>query len=359
MEIFEEIYSAYFQAVQKILLESSKAPLTVREMEELTKACAFEDSALYILPKLLDGAWSALLKPVEGGRYACALNAACPDLTANVPPSSGQASGISRENMFRNALKTPMTNLQKSWLKALLPDARFRLFFTEEMLARLENILEGVEPLFYQSDFHYFDTYLDGDPYEAFSYREHFQTILKALTLRRPLFAAYESAKSGGTSKNIELLPCRLQYSAKDDKFRLLAVGLHKGRAGSPYILNVNRILACHLSKTPVPAGFAWDFSAYQRQAREPVRIRIRQERNALERCMLHFASYEKHTEYEAATDTYLCSIYYDPADETELLIQLLSFGPVIEILGPEGFRAQARERVIRQHELFYGDIPG
>ena len=47
-------------------------------------------------------------------------------------------------------------------------------------------------------------------------------------------------------------------------------------------------------------------------------------------------------------------ALYYDPSDETELLIELLSFGPVIRILGPENFLKQVRERVKRQHELFF-----
>ena len=33
----------------------------------------------------------------------------------------------------------------------------------------------------------------------------------------------------------------------------------------------------------------------------------------------------------------------------------LLSFGPVIEILGPEKLRSQAKERLMRQYELIYG----
>ena len=83
----------------------------------------------------------------------------------------------------------------------------------------------------------------------------------------------------------------------------------------------------------------------------------IRNERNALERCMLRFANYEKQTVYEPESDTWLCSIYYDPADETELLIDLLSFGPVIRILGPEKFLNEVRRRVKRQHELFYSCV--
>ena len=89
-------------------------------------------------------------------------------------------------------------------------------------------------------------------------------------------------------------------------------------------------------------------------RAEEPVLLQISGERNSLERCMLHFASYEKHTEYDEENGCWLCSIYYDSADETELLIDVLSFGPVVKVLGPESFLAQVKERVKRQHELLY-----
>lgn len=333
MEIFHEIYSAYFQVVRKILLESAKAPLTTAQMKEISHTYAFEESFLSIIPKLTEGPWSSLLAPAKEKSWRCAL------------------SSVSRSP--HPLLRTPLTKLQKAWLCSLLSDPRFRLFFSEEELDTLSQMLSETDPLYLQEDFHYYDRFLDGDPYEDSGYRSHFRTILSSLC-RCPLFVAYEGAKSGGNSHTLELLPCRLQYSDKNNRFRLLAVSLEHGRTGRFYQLNVSRILACHPSKSPVPKGFDWDFTRYQKTAPQPVQIRISQERNALERCMLHFASYEKQTVYEPDTDTYLCSIYYDPSDETELLIQLLSFGPVIRILGPESFLAQVRQRVKRQHELFY-----
>lgn len=85
--------------------------------------------------------------------------------------------------------------------------------------------------------------------------------------------------------------------------------------------------------------------------------LEISGERNSLERCMLHFANYEKHTEYDEDKKCWVCSIYYDLADETELLIDILSFGPVVRVLGPPSFIRQIQKRVRRQHELLYGEI--
>lgn len=80
--------------------------------------------------------------------------------------------------------------------------------------------------------------------------------------------------------------------------------------------------------------------------------LEISNERNALERTMLHFACYQKRTEKLGDSGKYLCRIYYSRDVETELLIQILSFGPVVKVLGPDNFLKQVRERVEMQQRL-------
>jgi predicted DNA-binding transcriptional regulator YafY len=88
------------------------------------------------------------------------------------------------------------------------------------------------------------------------------------------------------------------------------------------------------------------------RKCDSPAVIKVTSERNGVERFMLEFASYEKHTVRDLETGEYIVELWYDKQDETELLICLLSFGPVIEILGPKPLREQAAMRVRRQAEL-------
>ena len=134
-----------------------------------------------------------------------------------------------------------------------------------------------------------------------------------------------------------------------------------RGRCGLNTILNLERIRDCRVSPDLLSNSDIQTLSCHRflpvRKAKEPVLLKITGERNSLERCMLHFASYEKHTEYHEEGKYWLCSIYYDTADETELLIDILSFGPVIEVLGPGHFRSMVKNRVKRQHELLYGTV--
>lgn len=335
MEQFNEIYSCYYQAVRHILEEGfnqtgfssdpdNKAlPLTQKRMEQIISETCYQDSRLAILPRLINGGW-ALLDSKEGG----------------FTPRLSKLS------------KLPLTKLQKSWLKSLLADKRIRLFLSTEDLSSLETALQDIRPLFYTEDFYYYDQYSDGDSYDSSQYQLNFKTILTALNERKTLLVTYSDRQN--QSSSFEAAPYQLQYSSKDDKFRLCCLKYSNGRRSLPMILNLSRITFCHVTPSSYPGDITERRFQPIQKSPEPVQIEISGERNSLERCMLHFASYEKRTEYDEQQKVWLCSIFYDLADETELLIDCLSFGPVIRVLGPEAFLRQITKRVERQHQLFY-----
>ena len=49
----------------------------------------------------------------------------------------------------------------------------------------------------------------------------------------------------------------------------------------------------------------------------------------------------------------YRVTLKYDRQDETEMVIRILSFGPVIRVTEPERFASLIKERIERQKELF------
>lgn len=323
MELFDKFYNCYYLTVNHILEEAARQPVTRLRMEELAQKYGYGESAFTIVPKLMDGEWPLLQS--ENGK---SFSPVCPHIS-----------------------DIPLTTLQKSWLKALLADRRIRLFLTEEELAQAEQELSGIEPLFSEKDFHYFDRYLDGDDYASPLYRENFHTILEALEQQLSLEVTY---RAGRRELSLLAAPYQLQYSSKDDKFRLCCLKLQDNRFRQNITLNLSRIKSCRLFARRIPERARSMRFQHLQKCAQPVLLEISGERNSLERCMLHFANYEKHTEYDEERGVYLCSIFYDQADETELLISVLSFGPVVRVLGPEPFLAQIRQRVMRQHSLFY-----
>lgn len=332
-ELFDKIYGCYYQAVRRILADARKNPINKERMTELSMKYGYLESGLVIIPKLMNGEWP-LLKEMSDKHFSTVL--------------------IHSEPLLPKGL--PLTRLQKSWLKALLADSRISLFLSSQQREQLLNWLSSTEALYSQDSFYYFDQYLDGDDYASPSYQENFSTVLTALRKKRALILVYENRYHALST--FEAAPYQLQYSAKDNKFRLCCLKHTKHGFRQNTVLNLCRIKACHLSRLESPETISSYLFCPVKRCQDPVVIEISGERNSLERCMLHFANYEKHTCYQEQTHTWICQIYYDLADESELLIDLLSFGPVIRILGPETFLLQLKERVVRQHHLFYGHLP-
>jgi hypothetical protein len=316
MEVFSEIYSTYYNAVERLLRSCSDGPLSAKDMQRILTENAFSESAYHILPKLRSGDWPLLKDTGSGYTSSCALPG-----------------------------EKPLTTLQLSWIKALLGDKRIRLFFDEKELSELNSTLADIPTLFYPEDFYIFDAAGDGDCYESEEYRQHFRVFLNAINNKGAVAVQYEGGKRNRV--NSFFWPYRIEYSSKDDKFRVLCHRRHSFRKVH-CILNLGRVVTAHAARVD-------DTITAAMQAAVPVvrfcevTLEITKERNALDRCMLQFAHFEKRTEYDVSTDRYTCVIKYNIMDESELVIRVLSFGPTVRVLGPDRFLQEIRQRVGKQ----------
>ena len=78
------------------------------------------------------------------------------------------------------------------------------------------------------------------------------------------------------------------------------------------------------------------------------VTLAVTDERNALQRVLLHFSHFEKEAE-RIDEKHYRVKIKYDKDDETELVIRILSFGPLVKVTEPYSFADLIRKRLIMQ----------
>ena len=76
--------------------------------------------------------------------------------------------------------------------------------------------------------------------------------------------------------------------------------------------------------------------------------VELVDERNALERVLLHFAHFKKQVE-KLEDEKYLVTVTYESDDETEILIRILSFGPMVKVIGPKSFVKLIKGRLHRQ----------
>ncbi len=296
--IFSELYSAYYNTVAAILSAVMDGDCTEKDLQTIVAERAFGESVLTIMPALKSGRWQLMR----------------PDMTTSL----------------EHKPTMPLTEIQKRWLKAISLDPRVRLFGVHFPA------LDGVEPLFTSEDYDIYDKYGDGDPFEDEEYIRQFRIVLEAI--RKGTQIKFEMTDRKGRAMFVRCRPVRLEYSEKDDKFRVITVGRR-----SVSTVNLAKMRAC-----------AHDTSGRQVACEEraviydTVTVKIFDQRNALERFMLHFAHFEKQAE-KLDEKHYLVKIKYARDDEAEMVIRILSFGPRVEVIGPQSFRNLIIEKLKKQ----------
>jgi len=324
MELFSESYSLYFRAVEKLLRYANERPLSAQEVQKILSEDTFSESAITMFPKLQSGAWPLLRRKEDGYTSDCILP----------------------ENF-------PLTILQRAWIKSLLKDPRIHLFLDDDEIESLQSAFSDIDPLYLPQDFYIFDKSSGSDDYKSPEYRHCFRLLLQAIHENAALSIQYEGGKENRLSGLF--LPYKLEYSAKDDKFRAYCYR-KAGKKMASYILNVSRIVSIEPVDRSAQKKYCNQTGTSKAQFRQVI-LEITKERNAIERCMVHFAHFEKRTEYDEAADKYTCIIRYNASDETEIVIRVLSFGPTIKVIGPDKFVDEIRRRVKRQANLIHKNI--
>ena len=303
-DIFSEVYGTYYNIVADILGKAASDGLTLEQLKRIVYKEGYEESGLELLPALTDEKWLLLTKEIK--------------------------------TPLRHKPSMPLTLLQKQWLKAVLLDERVRLFFTDEELANEEKALEDVEPLYRPEQFVFFDRFVDGDNYKSARYRENFRQILQAIKDHTAIDASYRTNKDNVIVWT-NLVPMTLEYSAKDDKFRLQGMVGHK-----KVTLNLAKIITVEL-------GGPWEKELPQAALpQEKLVLELVDERHTMMRALMHFSDLAKETE-KLDDKHYLLNVFYDKSDATEMVYRVLSFGPTMKVREPEGFVELIKERLQEQ----------
>ncbi len=320
MNLFSDIYNCYYQVMKKILTE--RAPFSEKDIRSIVEKEGFKESPFFIMPKIMSGEWDFFIH--KGDIFISKL---------------------------KGGFAQPLSYLQKCYISALLLDEKIQLFFNKKELAELKNMFAAYKPLWKPEDFYYYDRFADKDSFTDPYYINIFQTILSAIKNRQCIQINYKGKNS---THMHSLLPCRLEYSLKNDRIRMVAVPM------SCFNLLLNTRIEtynlCNICSISILGRYTGEMPDINKAIiksyyKEPVHLLIKDRRNALERTMLQFANYEKNT-VQIDEETYECFIYYNKNVETELLIEVLSFGPLIKVLGNQEFLEQLKRRLKKQGQL-------
>lgn len=315
MKLFSEINCAYFSITERILRRKT---VTISDIRDIISKNGFSETMLFLEPKLI-GKNNIGLLTEQDGIYT---------------------------SILKNELHIPLTEVQKRWLCAVLNDKKSSLFLDQEQKAKLYELL-GAEPLFDGGFIRFFDRFSDGDDFEDESYIRNFRNILRSIHENKLVRISFQTRKNARVTHYF--LPEKIEYSSKNDRFRVHVIRYNKTKPVERGIINLSQITSSEL--TDIIA----ENRLYKAPSKKEVTVKVSNERNAVNRFMMEFAELERISNFDDTTKECIVVMKYDAKDETEILIRILSFGPVVEVIGPDEFRKQIAERVRKQRQLIFG----
>ena len=309
-KLFSEIFGCYYKTITEIL---NNAPLTEKDVENIIKRNGYQESCFHILPLLKE---LPFLEKKEDKYYS----------------------------LLNNKINLPLTNIEKQWLNSIAVDPKFKLF-NEKIKTNKEEIL------FNQNIFKYFDRYSDGDDFKNEDYIKNFKKINNAINKKEIIEITYKPPKQ---LENITgyYMPLQIEFSTKDNKFRFFAARIFKNKMVDYVCINIGRIIEIKESTQSFKDIDKIDKYIKKFEKKEIVEIEIYDLRNAIERFMIEFSTYEKESEFNQENGTCKTKIFYRKNEECEILMKILSFGPVIKIISACPLKDKIVEKINYQYKL-------
>lgn len=359
IELFDELYSCYFSTVYHVLREATNKELTDAELRKLVSRISdcygFQTTTSFIVGGAIDAgkneeaaedkdAWPFFDRLEKEKRYI-----------------NGTVEKVVYVNKGRlnNLSDIPLSRVEKMWLKSIFSDPRIQLFVEDNAIL---SDLNDVDPLFDWDDYVLFDKYTDGDPYQDEHYIEMFRRVLKAVRnhsrleikirkVNNKLGYNQDNSCERATAPRIRTIYVDadyLEYSERDDKFRLVGNHPRFGRT----IVNVASILSCD----EIEKDYTLNTEIRRKHTKDDFQkkaiFELKDDRNALERFLMNFSHYEKEAEYIQDEERYRITVCYDEADEKDVVIRVLSFGPYVKAVEPDCFVGIVLDRLQRQRKL-------
>ncbi|MGN0611982.1 MAG: hypothetical protein ACI4JI_09370, partial [Ruminiclostridium sp.] len=241
MKLFSEINCTYYNITEKILRQKT---VTKEEIRRIIGKNGFSETVLFLEPELIGKSNIGLLSEKDG-IYS---------------------------SILEKEPHIPLSTAEKRWLCAILNDKKSSLFLDKGQKAELYELL-GTEPLYDSSVFSFFDRYKDGDDFENEDYINHFRNILRSMHENRLVKISFHTRKNQRLTHYY--LPERIEYSSKNDKFRVHVIRYNKSHPVERGVINLSQINSTELTEI-VPVD-----SLSDAPPKRTIVIGVKNERNA------------------------------------------------------------------------------
>ncbi len=179
-----------------------------------------------------------------------------------------------------------------------------------------------------------------GDSPKTEPFHTHLKIIWRALREQKKLH--YINIDGLNRRREYTQEPCRLEYDAAENRYRIIFWNREENRAISAL---VSRLISVSMTDEPIASDINLLFRTFLNERREKFTLRLKKKNNAVDRCFSLFSSYDKDA-YMDDDGTYVITIYYYAFDKEEICRKILSLGSAAVVISPTKLREEIIDRL-------------
>lgn len=330
MELFEEVKNRYMHIVFKVLNECQEG-LTEKDIIKIVEEDEFKEKLIgdnfqtfegMILNQYSENENFNLLKAREGIYY--------PNINKDKKP----------------LVPVRITNVEKAWLKNMLEDKRLGILLSSTTISKLKAALKEFDAPLISEIIDTTNTSILPSFKNTEQFEENFRELLKAITEGKAVKYC-NTDRYGNEYCDKHALPIRLEYSLKDECFRVSMYSLDENRPIMANIFNMTDIEVEENTSIEVNRESVIKLLHDQRYSKDPIVLEVTDKKTAMERCFMSFSELERYSRC-IEKDKYELKLFYYTFEEEEIIRKILALGYYVKVVSPE----RIKEKIIRRIKL-------
>lgn len=236
------------------------------------------------------------------------------------------------------------TNIERKWLKMLIEDSKGKANLDDNISQKLLKKLKYVESNNLNRYWIQKNIDKNGDEIDETNFNRLI-TILSTAIQEEKLIKYTSVNKNKEVFENNICFPYRIEYSIKNNKYRVIALPKGYDRAIKINVSSFKSIEIINEIDNETNEKIL-SFINGKKNLQEPLVLEIENKFNTVERCFSLFSYYDKEAYYDREKNKHILKVYYYSFDEAEIIKDILSLGSCVIVIEPAGIRNKIIERI-------------
>lgn len=251
---------------------------------------------------------------------------------------------------FKTEAPPPMLDIEFNYLINILQDKRINIFLDNVTIDKLNKL-----PINYNKHDIRKNIEVRGISESEQDYKKVNNFLILLLRSRREkrIIKYTYKTKEGQVFKDNYMIPYKIEYSIRDDKYYIIYYSIEQNRMNKGVIYNFTKadISLQHRDYDIIYKRIPYLIE--RQKVKEPIVIEIKGEDNIVKRAFHLFTCFEKDAYYDREKGIYVISIYYYEYDEAEIISRILSLGKNVKVISPRNVKLQVIQRIKKALENY------